>query len=827
MVQHVLREAARLSRRSRGALRPVAPLVRRVATIADDGSLVVPDGGAPPAFRGAYCEGAEVSLGRDKVPVAFGFETGRIARLANGAVMASMGDTRVMCAAVTAREPDPNASFFNLNVEYRERASAWGKIPGTFTRREGPYKDREVLAMRVVDRALRPLFPKAFKNETSVQAIVLSTDRSQDPAVLAVNGASAALAVSDIPWDGPVGAVRVAVVDGEIVLHPSDDDVEASDFTLTYAGNERRAMMIEAAAMKARGAPEATVAAALRAAHEAAREMIAPQLRLREVMGREKRETPAEETGTSAALRVAVLDAARESLRGIYDERIQSKSERGRRMAELKEKIAVDFAASDAVPGHTAEQLDAAFLHASSRVMRDLIFDERRRVDGRGLAELRDLDAEVAVMPVVHGSSLFGRGNTQALSTVTIGSLNDVQRLDAPVGPENKRLMLHYSFPSFSINETPRRGGLSRREIGHGALAEKSLASMLPPAEEWPFAVRVNAETMESNGSSSMAAVCSGSMALMDAGVPIGEHVGAISVGLVMDEDEDGNVTRHALLSDLMGLEDVLGDMDFKIAGTRSGVTGIQLDCKPAGIPLDILVEALEASVEARNKVIDAMERAIPVARDAENLPESAPRHANTTIDLSLVGKLIGRAGENVKDIEATTGAKISIGGEQEAADGVVPVGVFAPNKAALEAALARVELVKYVLRAGDTVRVRVTDVKPFGWIARTEQGDEGMLHWSEFDWTADRVDTAEHLPVGSELEVKVLEAGERSTKFSKKALVPPPPGASTLPRPRTPLGRGAGKSAGRGGAGGFVRNPDGTLKRPLERVEKKTAAAE
>ena len=318
-------------------------------------------------------------------------------------------------------------------------------------------------------------------------------------------------------------------------------------------------------------------------------------------------------------------------------------------------------------------------------------------------------------MPVVHGSSLFGRGNTQALSTVTIGSLNDVQRLDAPVGPENKRLMLHYSFPSFSINETPRRGGLSRREIGHGALAEKSLASMLPPRRSGRSPFASAPRRWSRIGSSSMAAVCSGSMALMDAGVPIGEHVGAISVGLVMDEDEDGNVTRHALLSDLMGLEDVLGDMDFKIAGTRSGVTGIQLDCKPAGIPLDILVEALEASVEARNKVIDAMERAIPVARDAENLPESAPRHANTTIDLSLVGKLIGRAGENVKDIEATTGAKISIGGEQEAADGVVPVGVFAPNKAALEAALARAELVKYVLRAGDTVRVRVTDVKPFG----------------------------------------------------------------------------------------------------------------
>ena len=431
MVQHVLREAARLSRRSRGALRPVAPLVRRVATIADDGSLVVPDGGAPPAFRGAYCEGAEVSLGRDKVPVAFGFETGRIARLANGAVMASMGDTRVMCAAVTAREPDPNASFFNLNVEYRERASAWGKIPGTFTRREGPYKDREVLAMRVVDRALRPLFPKAFKNETSVQAIVLSTDRSQDPAVLAVNGASAALAVSDIPWDGPVGAVRVAVVDGEIVLHASDDDVEASDFTLTSRARAPRADDRGGGDEGSRRARSHRRGGAPRGARGGARDDRPAGTSPRGYGTREARDS----RGGDGDVRRAPRRRARRG-RGEPSRHIRrtdsEQSERGRRMAELKEKIAVDFAASDAVPGHTAEQLDAAFLHASSRVMRDLIFDERRRVDGRGLAELRDLDAEVAVMPVVHGSSLFGRGNTQALSTVTIGSLNDVQRLDAP-----------------------------------------------------------------------------------------------------------------------------------------------------------------------------------------------------------------------------------------------------------------------------------------------------------------------------------------------------------------------------------------------------------
>ena len=846
----------------------------------------------PPVFAGATCERVDVELGTARTRTAVGFETGRVARLANGAVVASLGDTVAMCAATTARQPDPEASFLPLSVDYRERASAYGKIPATFTRREGPPKDREVLAMRVVDRALRPLFPKGFKNETSVQVVVLASDQSQDPAVLAVNGASAALAVSDIPWDGPAGAARVAVDDaGAVVANPSDADCEASRFVLTYAGTEDRTLMIEAVAMKPGGVPESTVAAALVAAHEAARDMLDPQRRLAAKAGKPKRDVcDAKEEKIAAAVRDAVLVLARDRLHDLYAEEIQSKSERGKRMAELKDAVFADLAeataaakdnenaesslgqsvsraVSDAVAKVRAaaggddddaailkamrHHLDGAYLHACSRVMRDRIFEKGRRVDGRGLDEIRPLAATATVLPVTHGSSLFERGNTQTLATATVGSLNDVQRLDAPVGPANKRLMLHYAFPSFSIDETPKRGGLSRREIGHGALAEKSLAAALPCSDAWPFAVRLNAETTESNGSSSMAAVCAGSMALMDAGVPIPEHVGAISIGLVTDEDEAGSVIRHALLADIMGLEDVLGDMDFKIAGTRSGITGIQLDCKPAGIPLSILVEALDVAKRARGKVIDAMEAAIPRARRADlgEIPEHSPRFHAMDIDASLIGKLIGTGGKTIKEIQSTTGATISVdqpvvGGPAGAGGGAANagrVGVFAPNKRALDLAVERVVAIATPLAVGAIVEAVVIDVKPFGWILRTPGLDEGMLHVTEYHWDAARIETSDFLPLGSTVAVKVTENGPGGTKFSRKQTTeppegyapPPPRGGGGLPRPRTPLGRGAGQSAGRGlggktnAGGGFVRNPDGTLKRPLERVKEKSVPRE
>ena len=744
--------------------------------------------GATPLFSGAFCERVDVELGTSKTLATVGFETGRVARLANGAVIASLGDTVAMCAVTTARQPDPDATFFPLQVDYRERASAYGKIPSTFTRREGPPKDREVLAMRVVDRTLRPLFPKGFKNETSLQVVVLSSDRCQDPAVLAVNGASCALMISDIPWNGPAGAARVAVSDDfEIIKNPSDADCESSRFVLTYAGTADRTLMIEAAAMKHGGVSEAIVALALRTAHELAKEIIEPQLRLQAAVGRPKREMDALDEAVKKIIHAAFLCSASSRLHALYAEEIQSKSGRGKKMAELKDSVFAELSASDDVKSKITEIIaedvnadsldsairkylkhhaDGAYLNACSSVMRTSIFDTGKRIDGRGVDELRELVSVADVLPVTHGSSIFERGNTQTLATATIGSLNDVQRLDAPVGPENKRLMLHYAFPSFSIDETPRRGGLSRREIGHGALAEKALAAALPSSDAWPFAVRLNAETMESNGSSSMAAVCAGSMALMAAGVPIEDHVGAISVGLVMDEDEFGKVTRHKILADIMGLEDVLGDMDFKIAGTRTGVTAIQLDCKPAGIPIDILVEALSVASTARGLVIDSMCAAIPRARRADlgEVSESSPRFTSMAIDVSLIGKLIGTGGKTIKEIQQTTGATVSVDqpkiGPNSARAGVHmsvgKVGIFAPNKASLDLAVERVAAIVTPLAAGEVVRATVIDVKPFGWILRTAGMDEGMLHVTEYQWDTTRIETTEFLPIGETLEVKV-----------------------------------------------------------------------
>lgn len=404
----------------------------------------------------------------------------------------------------------------------------------------------------------------------------------------------------------------------------------------------------------------------------------------------------------------------------------------------------------------------------------------------------------------------------QALATVTIGCLTDVQKLEAPVGPINKRLILHYAFPSFSINETPRRGALSRREIGHGALAEKSLACMLPDASEWPFAVRINAETLESNGSSSMAAVCSGSLALMDAGVPIKEHVGAVSVGLVMEEEEGtGRVTRHELLTDIMGLEDVLGDMDFKIAGTRGGITGIQLDCKPAGIPLDILVEALGVASEGRQTVIDKMEAAIPGFRSMETVSADKPQFKTLPIDPVNIGRLIGPQGKNIKDLEAATGCKFSIN------DDPGRVGIFAADEKALRVGLHAVQKLTVPLEKGSTHRAKVVEILPFGWVMELEStGERGLLHTSEYSHGFDRVNVNDsELPVGKEIDVMLIEVepGAGKIRLSRKALLPSPAGA--LPRPKNPLGRGARGSSAGIGAGAFARNPDGTLKRPLQRL--------
>ncbi|CAL6438612.1 unnamed protein product [Bathycoccus prasinos] len=747
-------------------------------------------------FDGATRAETIIEVGEQNVSVKVGFESGALARLTDGAVVADLGDTVVLCTAVASREKgDPSKDFVPLLVDYRERAYAKGSIPPTFTRREGAPKDREILAMRVIDRTLRPLFPKGWSQETMIQSIVLASDLDQDPAVLCVNACSAALTISSIPWDGPIGACRVAVMkNGSICVNPTFQECDEASLVFFYAGNYDRALMIEAHANDESGVSEKDVARALLAAYDAARALIEPQLELKKKLDlkaiennkipKTKQEVAEPVGGRSPELRKDVLARCKERLRGLYDEKIQDKHERGRKMAELKTLIYHEMLAEygEEEMKWSERDVDGAFFYNASVVMREMVLEDDIRVDGRGMDDIRDLRGEVGVLPsVVHGSSVFERGSTQALAAVTLGAEADSQKLDSLVGPSSKRLMLHYSFPSFSVNESGPPRGVSRREVGHGALAEKALAAALPDPSTFPFAVRINAETLESNGSSSMAAVCSGSLALFDAGVPLKEHVGALSVGLVMDEPPSlssssstsdapsasgDKLPRHKIMTDLMGLEDVLGDMDFKIAGTRSGITAIQLDCKPKGIPLEILIEAMNKASVGRAKVIDVMEKTISTPNTESKV--NAPRSTRMKIHPSLIGKLIGPGGSVIKGLEKDTGAKVAVLND----DGEVEI--FAKSKESHDKAFAFVESIRSsFIEIGTNVEAVVVEEKPFGVILELPNGDQGLMHVSNFAHT--RTEVAEGVfTIGEKIEVQVVEKDMKgNVKFSRKALLP------------------------------------------------------
>ena len=747
-------------------------------------------------FDGATRAETIIEVGEQNVSVKVGFESGALARLTDGAVVADLGDTVVLCTAVASREKgDPSKDFVPLLVDYRERAYAKGSIPPTFTRREGAPKDREILAMRVIDRTLRPLFPKGWSQETMIQSIVLASDLDQDPAVLCVNACSAALTISSIPWDGPIGACRVAVMkSGSICVNPTFQECDEASLVFFYAGNYDRALMIEAHANDESGVSEKDVARALLAAHDAARALIEPQLELKKKldlkaiennkMPKAKQEVAEPVGGRSPELRKDVLARCKERLRGLYDEKIQDKHERGRKMAELKTLIYHEMLAEygEEEMKWSERDVDGAFFYNASVVMREMVLEDDIRVDGRGMDDIRELRGEVGVLPsVVHGSSVFERGSTQALAAVTLGAEADSQKLDSLVGPSSKRLMLHYSFPSFSVNESGPPRGVSRREVGHGALAEKALAAALPDPSTFPFAVRINAETLESNGSSSMAAVCSGSLALFDAGVPLKEHVGALSVGLVMDEPPSlssssstsdapsasgDKLPRYKIMTDLMGLEDVLGDMDFKIAGTRSGITAIQLDCKPKGIPLEILIEAMNKASVGRAKVIGVMEKTISTPNIESKV--NAPRSTRMKIHPSLIGKLIGPGGSVIKGLEKDTGAKVAVLND----DGEVEI--FAKSKESHDKAFAFVESIRSsFIEIGTNVEAVVVEEKPFGVILELPNGDQGLMHVSNFAHT--RTEVAEGVfTIGEKIEVQVVEKDMKgNVKFSRKALLP------------------------------------------------------
>jgi len=565
------------------------------------------------------------------------FETGKMARLADGAVTVSLGETIVLVTAVSATTIKEGQDFFPLTVEYKEKAAAVGRFPGGYFKREGRPSEKEILTCRMTDRPLRPLFPKGYLYDTQVIALLLSADGVNDPDILAINGASAALMVSDIPFAGPVGAVRVARVNGQFIANPTHDQLLRSDLDLVYVGTETEPVMIEGSGLEI---PEADFNASLAFAQEQVLVLVKAQKELASHVNKPKREVPL----------MLVKDELMEIAYSVAGSRIEdalyrpSKIERHKAVGALKDEVKAKIL--EKYPTASGFEISQAFDYLQKKAFRLSMLDKQKRCDGRGIDELRPLTGETSVLPRVHGSAIFSRGETQGLCITTLAPIDEAQIIDAYTGgAETKRFMLHYNFPPFSVGETGRFGGQNRREIGHGALAERSLLAVIPAEDKFPYAVRITAEIMESNGSTSMASVCGGCLSLMDAGVPIKAPVAGISVGLVCDFAADNKtINRHLLLTDILGSEDHFGDMDFKLCGTRAGITGFQLDLKLAGVPLELLQRAVLQATEARYKILDFMQSVISEHRS--DVSKHAPRIEVVKINPDKIGMLIGPGGK-------------------------------------------------------------------------------------------------------------------------------------------------------------------------------------
>src|SRR6478735_7755764 len=566
-------------------------------------------------------------------------ETGKLAKQADGAVTVQLGETIVVVAAVAATKAKAGQEFFPLTVDYREKAAAAGKFPGGYFKREGRPTEKEILTCRLTDRPIRPLFPKGWYNEVQVQTVVLSADGENDPDILSIIGASAALMVSDIPWAGPLGAVRVGRINGKFVANPTHAEMKDSDLDLVYVGNETDIVMYEGAADEI---TEADFAAALKFGQEACAPLIAAQKELVAKAGKKKREI---------TLNIVPDEILQEAKQLAGDRFVPALLKPGKLNREAACKAIQDEVGAKLVEKFGAEKvtkfvINDAFYYIQKEAVRKLILESGKRLDGRTFDVVRPISSEVGILPRAHGSALFARGETQAVSLVTLGTGDDVQEFDSYTGGENeKRFILHYNFPNFSVGETGRISGPGRREIGHGALAERSLEAALP-LENYPYSIRITSEIMESNGSTSMASVCGGSLALMDAGVPMARPVAGISIGLCTEHDDKDRIARHKLLTDIIGWEDAFCDMDCKIAGTEKGITGFQLDLKLRGIPHELMTDAVEKARVARMHILAEMAKTLGASR--KELSKYAPRIETVKINPEKIGALIGPGGKNI-----------------------------------------------------------------------------------------------------------------------------------------------------------------------------------
>lgn len=688
-------------------------------------------------------------------------ESGKIARFANGAVVLGMEETKVL-STVAAAKGDAVRDFLPLTVDYQEKQFAQGVIPNTFMRREGAPKERELLCGRIIDRPIRPLFPAGFYHEVQVTASVLSSDGKQDPDVLAANATSAALMLSDIPWAGPIGVIRIGRISGQFIVNPTMDELSLSDLNLVYACTRDKTLMID---VQAREISEKDLEAGLRLAHPEAVKYIEPQIKLAAKAGKHKKEYKLSMMPDRTLEKVGKLAEA--PIEAVFTDPTYGKFERGEALENIMQDVKKVL--EEECDEESLRLLPKAVDTVRKKVVRRRIIVEGFRLDGRRLDEVRPLYCEAGNLPMLHGSSLFNRGDTQVLCTVTLGAPGDAQRLESIVGPPTKRFMLHYSFPPFCINEVGKRGGLNRREVGHGTLAEKALLAVLPPEDDFPYTVRINSEVMASDGSTSMATVCGGSMALMDAGIPLREHVAGVSVGLVSEVDQStGSIKDYRILTDILGLEDHLGDMDFKIAGTQRGITAIQLDIKPAGIPLDIICESLEPARKGRIQILDHMEREISVPRTQDD--RNSPRLATLKYSNDALRRLLGPLGALKRKIEDETGARISV------SDGTLTI--VAKNQSVMEKVLEKVDFILgREIEIGGIYKGRVSSIKEYGAFVEFNGGQQGLLHISELSHEpVSRV--SDVISIGEQLSLICIGQDVRGNiKLSLKA---------TLPRPRS-----------------------------------------
>ncbi len=693
-------------------------------------------------------------------------ETGKLAKLADGAALVTMGETVIIVTAVSATKVKDGQDFFPLTVEYKEKAAAVGRIPGSYFRREGRPTEKEILTCRMIDRPLRPLFPKGYYYDTQVIAILLSADGQNDPDILALNGASAALMVSDIPWAGPIAAVRVGRVAGKFIANPTHNENAESDLDLVYVGTEHESLMIEGSAKEL---PEAEFKAALEFAQQSIQPLIKIQKELAASHGKKKRQAPL----------LLVKDELLEVAYSVAGSRIEaaiyqpSKVDRYKAVEALKDEVKTKIL--EKFPTATPFEISQAFDYLQKKAFRTSILDKNKRCDGRPADQIRNLTGEVGILPRSHGSSLFARGETQAICLATLGPLDEAQQIDAYTGgSDSKRFILHYNFPPFSVGETGRFGGQSRREIGHGALAERSLEPVIPPGSEFGYAIRVSSEIMESNGSTSMASVCGGTLALLDAGVPLKSPVAGISVGLVTEFDAAGTkMLRHQMLTDIIGSEDHFGDMDFKLCGTAKGVTGFQLDLKLPGLPLAMLKDAVDRATKARHDILKFMATILPGHRD--KLSPYAPQIEMLKIAQDKIGLLIGPGGKTIKGICAETGAEVNVED-----DGTVRI--YANTGPAMARAKELISGLTGDIEVGKTYKGRVVSLKDFGAFVEIFPGRDGLVHISELaEGRVERVDDA--VKMGDLIEVKCIGVDDKGrVKLSRKAVLREAAGTNGAP---------------------------------------------